>query len=297
MTQKNPTPLPLTGGSEKVQTAFIIDWIAVTFKRGVVPSFPPELSTKSVEVKAFNAYNQAERYEDGRIVLRHSEREEMGVHVIFSGETLRNIPISPRDLLAYLVKVGGTVKRLDCALDAFKSGMRVQTLTAAIKRGKGRFRAKETPFWADPKTGGYTQYIGKKSSEVYARVYDKAIEQGVAGDWKRAEVVFQGDKAHPAALALLKGASIASLITGVVDFPTVRQWRAIIEAEPVEIHVKRKDGATLVWLLQSAAPSLARLMYLDGNDESFHRFVSTVFDELNILKNENGTLHRDEKAG
>lgn len=262
-------------GVEKT-VSLSIDWISVTFPRGKQCSFPDDLSTNFTECRAMNAYNSGSKFEDGRIVLTHTMRPEMGTHVICSGETLRNMPIEPLELLKHFIDNGARVKRLDCAVDAKNWHLRPETAQFLISVEACKTRAREFPHWADTIKKGLTQYVGKKSSEVFARIYDKSAEMGLQGDHTRVEVVFSGERAGSAANAIVRGADMRSLVRGFVDFPTWGVWLAVMEVEPGKLQTVKRLSSTKLWLLNQCAPALAKELELDGDDEFYFKFLDAV---------------------
>lgn len=261
-----------------------IDWLAVTFPASVAVVNPPELSTDFVECKAFYGYDIGTKYSDGRVMLSHSKRKDMGTYIQCSSTALCLMSIEPLELMRFWVAAGAKVRRVDVACDAYEYALLPSTANKLISQGLCNTAAKKFPIWSDPLNPGITQYIGTKSSTVYTRIYDKSAEMGVSGDWVRVETVFQSDKAHGAALELIKGVSIQSLILGHVDFVGWYEWGQVMQAEPVKIKVGRKDTETMLWLLKAAAPSLAREVHLCGDHEPYFKFIEAFKWALSDLQ-------------
>jgi hypothetical protein len=263
-----------------------IDWISVTFKDSKKLSYPQELTQEKVECKPFNGYNLAARYADGRYELMHTTRKEMGTHCVLSGETLRNIRVSPERFLKHVIQHGGVVTRLDIAIDCKNMGLRPQDATERIKSHDVQTLARQFPLWFDPTTKGYTQYIGKKSSTAFVRIYNKAAEMGINGDWTRVECSFGSKRAMDAAQQCLRGTDYRSLVRGFVDFGNWHEWQEIMSVVPVQTNSPRTVSHTKRWLLSAAATSLARELYLDGDDEFYFRFIDTLRFHLDKLRSE-----------
>jgi len=278
-----PDPLATNRGVRKEVSASI-DWISVTFKDNKKVSYPQELTREKVECKPFNGYNLAVRYSDGRVELNHTTRQEMGTHVVFSGLTLANMSISRESILSHLVEHGGTITRLDLAVDCKDCGLKPSDATERIKEGDCITLARKFPLWFDPTEKGYTQYIGKKSSTAFCRIYNKAAEMGADGDWTRVECSFGGDRAQMAARQCLRGEDYRALVRGFVDFSNWQEWEEIMSIPPVQTKHTRTLSNTKRWLLSSAAPSLARELYLDGDDAFYFQWLEHMrfcFDKLN----------------
>jgi hypothetical protein len=291
----NPDPLATNRGvSSKLSLS--IDWISCTFKDSKKLSYPQELTREKVECKPLNGYNLAARYSDGRIELTHTTRKEMGTHVIFSGGTIKQTPIEAKTILSHLVLHGGIITRLDIAVDCRGFGLKPQDATREIENDNIITLARQFPTWHDPKQKGYTQYIGKKTSSAFCRIYDKAAEMGLDGDWTRVECSFSGKRAMVAAQECLRDADYRSLVRGFVDFSEWREWKEIMSAIPVQTKYSRPVSNTKRWLLSSAAPSLARELYLDGDDAFYFEWLDHMRYFLDKLRNEGGETE-DEKAG
>ncbi len=272
------------GVSPKVSLS--IDWISCTFKDSKKLSYPPELTQEKVECRPLNGYNLAARYSDGRIELTHTTRREMGSHVIFGGECLRNLAVAATEILEWLVRASGTVTRLDLAVDCFNCGLNPKQATEEIKNARVRTLARQFPSWCDAVQKGYTQYIGKKSSTAFVRIYDKAAEMGVDGEWTRVECSFGSKRAMDAARQCLQGADYRGLVKGFVDFPQWREWGEVMRANACKTAAPRTLSNTKRWLLSSAAPSLARELYLDGDDAFYFQWIETMRYHLDKLRAE-----------
>lgn len=271
--KQNP---PGTNRGVEKSVSLSIDWISVTFPRGTKCTYPDILTQDRQECRAMNAYNVGVKYADGRIELSHSSRPEMGTHVICSGETLRSMQIEPDELIRFWWKAGARFKRIDVAVDARNWNLRPETAKFLVSIGAVKTRAREFPHWADTVKKGLTQYVGKKSSEVFARIYDKSAEMGTDEDWTRVEAVFSGERAGSAAETIVQRIDIRSLVRGFCDFETWGVWLSVMEAEPIKLQVDKKPSKTKEWLLRQCAPAMARELELDGNDEFWFEFLKTI---------------------
>lgn len=275
-TQQKKTPLLLTGGSEPT-VSLKIDWLSLTFRKGVEVKNHPNLITEYTEARPYNAYNTAVRYADGRMQLSHTTRPEMGTHIVCSGEVLSNMPIDALEGLKYWISAGARVTRIDLAVDIRNYGFDVRQSTVEIENGRIETRAKQCPTWKDSKNPkGYTQYVGKKSSEIYVKLYDKAGEMGIEGDWSRVEITFSADRADKAARAVIRGEDFRKLVVGFANFPQWEKWGHVMGTDVAQIPAERKTSKTKQWLLDAAASALAKELILDGDDEFYFRFLDAV---------------------
>jgi hypothetical protein len=218
----------------------------------------------------------------------------MGTHVILSGGAIKQLPVTASSILSYFIQNGGTITRLDIAVDCRDCGLRPQDATREITNEKVRTLARKFPLWHDAKTPGYTQYIGKKSSSAFCRIYDKAAEMGAVGDWTRVECSFAGKRAMAAAQACLRGEDYRGVVRGFVDFDAWKEWKEIMSIPPVPTKYERTLSKTKRWLLSSAAPSLARELYLDGDDSFYFQWIDHMRFFLDKLRHEeNSELEND----
>lgn len=282
----NTNPPATNRGVEK-QISVSIDWISVTFKPVKSVSYPAEIDREMTECKPVNGYNVGVRYTDGRIELTHTLRPEMGCHVIASGQTLRAMKCDPIAYLKHVVSSGARVTRLDIAIDAKNCNLVASDATKYIKNGEVITRAKQFPAWSDPTNKGYTQYIGKKTSSAFVRIYNKAAEVGVDGDWTRVECSFGERRANQAAQAIIQNGDFIGLVRGFVDFPEWENWQNVMSDSPVQTVYEKRLSNTRKWLLEQCAPTLAREVYLDGEDEFYFRFNDAVAFNVQKLKAKN----------
>lgn len=195
--------------ANEVSQYFIsLDWLSVTFHGEVdyedfLSRYAP--SGDSASITAQHGYSWGYRSKNGAMVFGHISRNDMGTHVAFSGTALRNLEtanISARMLLAEAIAKRGKVTRLDLAKDAHNSGIALPQIGEAGINNRFIGTARKCNIRHE-NNGGYTLYIGSRQSERFARIYNKAIEQGVSGDWLRYEFELSGDVAKQVARVLV----------------------------------------------------------------------------------------------
>ena len=277
MKQPKKTPVTVTRGSNP-QVNVLIDWISGTFKgeNRANMSYPPEFDQKRVQTRPLNGYDIAVRYGDGRLEMQNSKRIDMGIHFTWSGEVLRNLPISAPEALEYMISSGATITRIDIAIDVFNMGLDPRRATAEIEAGNIKTRAKQKPFWGSPGEKGYTQYVGKKSSEIFLRIYNKAAEMGIEADYTRVELSVKDERAHKAAIAILRGDSYRSLVLGFCTFPLWDEWLEVMGMDAISLPAERTTSKTKEWILRSVVPAIARELELDGDDDFWFQFIEQV---------------------
>ena len=121
-------------------------------------------------------------------------------------------------------------------------------------------------------------YIGAFASERFVRIYDKAAEQGMPGiDHIRIEAQLKNQYARAAYAALRRGATIASIIRGIVDYPHYDVWTEAFECEPTLLPGAVHDTDTVSWLKKVCLPSLRRCIQNGSIDPEFVR--AYLFEE------------------
>lgn len=283
----NMTPVPVTRGSENKSLSQRIDWLAGTFKKGVEISYPPSLTQKYISCKGYLNYSEGSQFEDGRRSYYNPNHPEWGTHIVWTGSALADCPMPPESLITSLFNAGFSFSRIDLAIDAKNFNLRPYDATEYIAKKEIKTRAKQYPLWRDAQAKGYTQYVGKKSSEIYLRIYDKAAELGIQEDWTRVEIVVRGKRAKVAAQEIVRDTDFRSIVNGYADFHTWQEWAEVMTTEAVKLRADRSTSQTMQWLLRSAAPSLAREMALsEFPEEVFLKFKDVVMDVYNSLNNE-----------
>src|SRR6187455_1504112 len=211
---------PATNRGVETHTSQQIDWLSLTYPSIAEDIFPNELTTDASTSSSFNAYDNAQTYTDGRVLLWHSTRPEMGQHCVLSGTTCSTLRASLYKIIHRCWDVGGHVSRIDLALNDLTSRIHAEDSTEYIRRGEQVCRAKEYPVRTDPHMAGYSQYAGKMASEVHVCIYDKSAEQKEVGFHVRVEIRFKGKKADKAARTYLQLQDCRPIIRGFLDFPT-----------------------------------------------------------------------------
>jgi len=287
----NKTPVPVTRGSGNQVLSQKLHWIEGTFKKGNQISLPKTLPSKFVETRAFNGYTVGSLYEDGRILMTNPERPEMGVHLLWQGQACDDCPIDHVELLKHLDKAHFSFTRLDMAIDAVNFNLRPQRATEEIENGRCKTRAKKAPRQDDSMESGYTQYVGKKTSEIFLKLYDKAAEMGVDADHCRVELTARHARADHAARQIVSGVDFRSMVIAYADFPEWSEWKEIMDAVPVKLPAQRHETNTERWLLGACAPALARVIYFASNTEFYEKFKDAVMINLEQLSSGERTVH------
>lgn len=273
--KKNPPPACNTGVENK-SVSQRIHWLEVTFKSAEAKKLPDSLPQEGIECHPLHGYNTGLKFTDGRMEFTHTSRPDMGLHVQWDGATLDRLDIPVLSLVEFLLSAGARFTRIDLATDAIGMGLKAEDATNEVRKKAFICRCKKTPAWFDPTFGGWTQYLGTKASEIHLRIYDKAAELGISGDYTRVELVVKGKRAQRAAQAVVRGDDFRSLVAGYAQFPEWKEWREVMVADAVSLPAEKKETATDLWLLNQCAKTLARRLDELGDDELWFRFLDQV---------------------
>jgi hypothetical protein len=292
------TPVPVTRGSGNQFLSQKLHWIEGTFKGRNVVSLPQTLPSKFVETRAFNGYTVGSLYEDGRILMTNPERPEMGTHIQWSGDACDNCSIDHKALINHLINANFSFTRLDMAIDAVGFNLRPERATEEIDKKCCKTRAKSAPRQDDAIKTGYTQYVGKKTSEIFLKLYDKAAEMGTDEDHCRIELTTRHARADSAARKIVSGVDFRAMVIAYADFPLWREWQDIMAVVPVKLPSERGETNTEQWLLGACAPALARVIYFEAGKPQkpdfvnfYEKFKDAVMMNLEDLSNGRRTVH------
>ena len=299
-------PVTVTRGLDTGFFSQKVDWLEGTFKKGAPINLPSILSQNFIETKAFNGYTVASLYADKRVLMANPDRPQMGNHIVWNGEACGLCPINPIDLIRFLRQVNFSFTRIDFAIDLINCNIDPAQATEEINNDRCKTSALQFPFWAEAKpeaksnskenekekpNKGYTQYIGKKASEIYARIYDKAAEMGIKQDHVRVELVVRHGRADYAAQALENNTDFRGMVVSFVNFEEWSEWIQAMDVPEVKLPKEQKIGNTEQWLLDACAPALARSIFLSGNTDFYEKFKTAVTDKLIELSNKRQTVH------
>jgi hypothetical protein len=285
------TPVPVTRGSGNQFLSQKLHWIEGTFKGRNVVSLPETLPSKFVETRAFNGYTVGSLFEDGRILMTNPERPDMGAHLLWQGDACDKCPIDPKNLVKHLLSANFSFSRLDMAIDCIGFNLRPERATEELDQKRCKTRAKSAPRQDDAIQTGYTQYVGKKTSEIFLKLYDKAAEMGTDEDHTRVELTARHARADHAAREIVRGTDFRAMVVAFADFPFWSEWKEIMDAIPVKLPAERTETNTERWLLDACAPALARVIYFASNTEFYEKFKDEVMQCLIEFSDGRRTVH------
>lgn len=280
-----------------MNTAWTIDWVSSTFKTGISDldvrkalSFGFPLKTWTQTAPKFG-YKVAFVHPFGIVVMANYARPEMGVHVILTGRSLKELSdrgVPGPKMLDWVFQEHGKVTRLDLAIDVLGTHIDLMSLgySARVKDAPGT--ARKVNFYGG--NDGQTVYVGSRSSEKFMRIYDKAAEQKMQGAlWTRFELELKGDSARAAAsqMMLLSDLERPEFIKGLMKSlynPDVQVYQDVINAQAIPLETSKDvQDNTVTWLMNSVARTLAKTMVRRADIDVYNEFIAQVHANLVAL--------------
>ncbi len=266
------------------------DWIAFTVPFYKDLKWPDIVIDQWKDIRPIRNYNKAQENAQGVKLFWHDTRPQQGKHIILSGSTLTRLGDNMYGVLKWIRDGEFHVSRIDLCVDVTHSNFNPRNASYHLEKGSYKSHARSAPKWADSLQSGYTQYVGKKSSETYIRIYDKASEMGVSFNWIRAEIVYQGDRATPALNAYLLHNNVRGLLSNFIQFPNWKKWNCILQTAPITIHVVPKETNTRAWLMGQVAKSIAKEMAMEDAHDFWINLVQRIREEYFTITNEDDRI-------
>lgn len=275
-------------GLETEEIAEKIDWLAYSQKTNVEWGFPEYIKDKWKPISPLRNYTNGEENEQGVKRFWNTITMTQGKYVVFGGSVLPTLQENQEQFLQWVSSHETKVTRIDFCVDIIRSKtFNPKSVVSHLRAKKVKTHAQSIPKYSDDWKGGFTQYIGKKTSETYTRIYDKGMEQKTDYTWSRIETVYQGERAEAALSAYLLHKSTVPLIRAHVDFPDWKQWNRVMQADKGKLVYEKRISNTRKWLLDSVASSIAKELLLD-DDQAF------LFELMERVRFEYKALSKDD---
>lgn len=204
------------------------DWIEFTIFKETLNNIISNILLMNIEdfeplPKGRFGYNTQLKWANGLIFILYNSifdghpalNDKNGVHIIMTGQGCRSFEIKGKFReLFYLVLVGAEdnkFTRIDLAIDDKKDEI-INFDRFLTELEKGNVSAKWKTWdlilsrtLGDNKFKGRTIYLGKQSSDIFCRLYDKGLERIAKNyveiepetlQWTRLEIVFRRDRAE-----------------------------------------------------------------------------------------------------
>lgn len=237
-----------------------LDWLSFTLKgksdenKSILSKIAP-LGERKPTTPRFG-YELGFTYTSGVVTYSAPNRPEMGIHVIVSGSSLRVLEqsgLSCRALLVMCLDAKAKVTRLDLAKDAYNESIQLETIAKLAVDGK-RTGSAQSVSQIISSGGGQTVYVGSRTSDRFARMYNKGAEQKTDDDWFRMEIECKGDVAKTLARVLAApdcdwNATIGGIMAKMLDVneDSYQRWLEGASIEGLPKIEKRTDRET--WIL------------------------------------------------
>lgn len=239
-------------------------------------------------------YGYRSQYMNGHISVLCDGTEDMGVHVILTGKGCREYE-STGELLELMDRVmfyNGVCTRIDLAVDdktgeiiKFKEMLKFANKGHVISKWKTTTEIIKREL-KDGKIIGHTLSIGSRSSKIYLRIYDKAMEQGITTPWYRMELEIKDDRAEVLQNILLFETGVGRVFSGILNqyirfvipssdknksrWETAKWWTDLVNSvdkvKLTRIPEEKTIEEVRQWIKKQIGPTLAMLMIHDEGD-------------------------------
>lgn len=219
-------------------------------------------------------YDIGTKHDTGVLKFSSQTRNDMGIHIIYTGKTIRRCQdtynMNALDILGFHLVKQDKIARMDVAIDFINCDTPVKVFQKAFESGHCKTRLRSASVVKSLTNSGYTLYIGsRKNRKKLLRIYNKAAEQKIDGDWIRVELQVMQEPATVLAYKMFESDEPEKCIVGAIDkvcsFPTIEVWKEITSDNPqIKIgSVGSNDANTRRWLEMQVVPALAREIRLD----------------------------------
>jgi len=270
--------------SENTILAEKIDWIAYSQKMYLDWEFPQYIDNYWKEIRPLQFYDHGEENKQGVKRYWSKEHPEQGRRVVLAGQSSAILQENQFAFLQWINTTERKATRIDYALDITHSRLTPQVVRRHLLNGEAVTHAKSLLRVGELINEGDTQYVGRKSSETYTRIYDKGAEQKTDFQWLRVETIYQGERARPSLETYCQCKSTRPLIARHIDFPEWKDWIQIMSRNVVQFSVPPHETATRSWLLGQVAQAMAKELHRDEDHIFWFDFQQAVQNELDRLE-------------
>ncbi len=261
-----------------------IDWIAYSQGVNLEWEFPDYIDRHWKEISPIRFYDHGEENKQGVKRYWSHDHPEQGRRVVLAGQSSATLRENQFDFLQWVNTTDRKATRIDYAIDILHSRFTPRVVRRHLLAGEAVTHALSLLTTGELIKNGDTQYIGRKTSETYTRIYDKATEQKVDFQWTRVETVYQGERAKPSLAAYCECKSTRPLITRHIDFPEWNDWLRIMSSDVVEFSMPQHETATRAWLLGQVAQAMAKELARDEDHIFWFDFQNAVKRELDTIE-------------
>lgn len=231
----------------------------------------------------------------GGVSIHTDAPNDESIHIVVSGTGCRELEAAGLvadwpDFLARLLRGGASFSRLDVAIDDKDGLLKMDDILACCQgeRVVSPYKKIISSEERDKDTGavmGRQVTFGTRQSDSFIRIYDKALEQGVACHWIRVELEVRDRRAEVVARAIAKnGEAVPGILLNCLDFkergssvrrdrwPTAAWWTSFLgtnqrfqlETAPRSESLEKSHR----WLIKQASRAFANV-YDSGLYDTF----------------------------
>ncbi len=188
-----------------MENILLIDWLSITTKELDALGFQKLLGMENVPWETINGqHGYQDRLYFSGISIHFNGRKDMGVWLEMSGQGCRTYEsLGSGDferLFDFVLSGHGNITRLDVAYDDHSGLLDISQLEQDAKAGNivSRFRKYGAEWERDRSGDGVTVKVGSQKSDIYLRIYDKAVERHChpGTHWIRVELQLRRDRAR-----------------------------------------------------------------------------------------------------
>lgn len=291
---------------------FIIDWLQFTIKNRtyidvIVSILQYNLNLFQTLPKGMMGYKSQTAFDNIKVL--YDGKEDMGVHVILSGQGCRQYE-TKESILWLLDRINeneGKLTRIDIALDDFKGNLiPFKKIKKDIIKGNIITKWKSSLEYNKRDTNGKilgeTISLGSRTSDTYLRIYDKALEQGYDGIWNRIEVEIKKKNAEEIQ-NILNEYTVARIFKGVLNnylrivqphetdtnksrWKTQPYWEKLINGiDKIKLTQKKEEKSIdekKEWIKKQVGPTMAIVSILENGDDAF--FKEVINESIDKMK-------------
>ncbi|TSK04461.1 MAG: replication initiation factor domain-containing protein [Geobacter sp.] len=168
--------------------------------------------------KGYNGYY--ERYHHGNLtVLTNGGAKGMGHNITLTGKACNRLKDHLPRIIDEVYKANGHFTRCDIAIDDYHGLLDLGTIQSSIADGLVVSRCKYLREYNERgKDGRFTgrgAYFGGRKSQLFIRIYDKALQQGEDYHWVRVELELKKGKANEA-MKLARGGDLGVMAKAIL---------------------------------------------------------------------------------
>lgn len=269
-------------------------------------------------------YKSQIKWSEGNVFLMFNAKEQeaaeelqsvdrMGIHVMITGSGCRQYEVHHqlKRLLLYLTALDEKVNftRIDLAIDDFAE--KVINFSRIHQAALDRLFTSRWNKWdelnsrksSDGEFIGRTMYFGSQASDIFCRIYDKALERKANGDkdvrypdrWTRLEIIYRKERARQLVYHLVDNkVAVGDAIRGTLNqyirflvpahdsnkarWPTADWWQVLLAGVGKLTLTVQKEEKTIddmtEWVDRQIAPTIAAILTAkEGDIEWLHEII------------------------